>query len=291
MNQGMSEDYHADLIYFNKREYKKLTEAQYSKEKYRLQVELLKLQEWVIAEKKRVAIVFEGRDAAGKGSTIQRFIEHLIPKAFRVVALGIPTPEESEHWFQRYERVLPREGEIVFFDRSWYNRALVEPTMGYCTMKQYKYFMNNVNQWENALIDSGMSIIKFYLSISRHAQLYRFRARQNSPLKYWKYSKNDQKAADQFERYTYFKEIMFEETSTKWAPWVVIDTNVKMIGRLNAIRYVLNHFDYGGKKVLKDQKWTKETVGFSLSIGDVKFENLSEEQYEVLLKLRQEWDG
>lgn len=275
-----------NVLTFNRREYKKLTQNQYSKEKFRLQVELLKLQESIIKKKSRVALLFDGRDAAGKGSTIKRFIEHLIPKAFRVVQLGIPTPDERENWFERYEKHLPKPGEIVFFDRSWYNRALVEPTMGYCSLKQYEYFMANVNQWEQGLIDGGLTIIKFYLSIKKDRQLFRFEERKNSPLKYWKYSDNDSKIASQFDRYTFFKEKMFQQTATKSAPWIVVDSDVKMIARLNAIRFVLSQFDYPGKTVLKEKSWTTENPQRSIDLDGVIFENLTLEQIEILKKYR-----
>ena len=160
------------------KEYSLLTRKKYEKEKYNLQVELLKLQEWVVKNNKKVAIVFEGRDAAGKGSTIKRFVEYLNPKHFRVVVMGIPTEEEKNNWFQRYEKELPKEGEIVFFDRSWYNRAVVEPAMGYCTEEQYKDFMNKVVTWEQNLIRSGTILIKFWFSITKEKQLQRFNIRQ-----------------------------------------------------------------------------------------------------------------
>ena len=166
--------------------------SQYDKEKFDIQVELLKLQEWVIENKKKVAIVFEGRDTAGKGSTIKRFVEYLNPKGYRVVALGIPTEEEKNNWFGRYEKYLPKEGEIVFFDRSWYNRGVVEPALRYCTEEQYKDFMENVLNWEEKMIKEGTILIKFWFSITKEKQLKRFELRQKSPLKYWKFSPNDE---------------------------------------------------------------------------------------------------
>jgi polyphosphate kinase 2 len=193
------------------KEYSLLTRKKYEKEKYNLQVELLKLQEWVVKNNKKVAIVFEGRDAAGKGSTIKRFVEYLNPKHFRVVVMGIPTEEEKNNWFQRYEKELPKEGEIVFFDRSWYNRAVVEPAMGYCTEEQYKDFMNKVVPWEQNLIRNGTILIKFWFSITKEKQLQRFNIRQESPLKYWKFSPNDAKVIDKFEMIGDFKNEMFQK--------------------------------------------------------------------------------
>lgn len=224
-----------------------LGRKQYEYEKYQLQVELLKLQEWVKKNGKRVAIVFEGRDAAGKGSTIKRFIEYLDPKGFKVVALGVPTEEEKNKWFERYENHLPNEGEIVFFDRSWYNRGVVEPAMGYCTEEQYQEFMDKVVDWEEKLIRSGLILIKFWFSITQDKQIKRFELRQKSPLKYWKFSPNDAKVLDKWEIIGNFKRQMFQQTSSRLSPWVVINSNDKKIGRLNAIRYVLSTINYDDK--------------------------------------------
>jgi polyphosphate kinase 2 len=224
-----------------------LPRKKYEGEKYELQVELLKLQEWVVKNKKRVAIVFEGRDAAGKGSTIKRFVEYLNPKHFRIVALGLPTEEEKNNWFQRYEKYLPNQGEIVFFDRSWYNRAVVEPAMGYCSEEQYNHFIDNVLDWEEKLIRSGLILIKFWFSITKEKQQLRFKLRQDSPLKYWKFSPNDAKVVDKFEIIGEFKNKMFSETVSRISPWIIINSNDKKVGRLNAIRYVLDKIDYDGK--------------------------------------------
>ena len=220
---------------------------QYDSEKYQLQVELLKLQEWVIKNNKKVAIVFEGRDAAGKGSTIKRFIEYLNPRGFRVVALGVPTEDEKNNWFGRYEKHLPNAGEIVFFDRSWYNRAVVEPAMEYCSEEQYQDFMDNVIDWEEKMIRNGVILIKFWFSITQDKQIKRFELRQKSPLKYWKFSPNDAKVLDKWEIIGNFKRQMFQQTSSRLSPWVIINSNDKKIGRLNAIRYVLSTIDYDDK--------------------------------------------
>lgn len=224
-----------------------LGRKQYDSEKYQLQVELLKLQEWVIKNNKKVAIVFEGRDAAGKGSTIKRFTEYLNPRGFKVVALGLPTDYEKNNWFQRYEKHLPSAGEIVFFDRSWYNRAVVEPAMDYCSEDQYQDFMNNVISWEGKMIRDGIILIKFWFSITQDKQIKRFELRQKSPLKYWKFSPNDVKVLDKWEVIGNFKRQMFQQTSSRLSPWVIINSNDKKIGRLNAMRYVLSVVDYDNK--------------------------------------------
>ena len=162
------------MIIYNRTEYSELTDVQYRKEKRRLQIELLKLQEWTISTNQRVAILLEGRDAAGKGSTIKRFIENLMPKAIKIVELGVPSKKQEKNWFKTWEKKLPNEGTIVFFDRSWYSRAIIQPAMGYCSESQYKYFMKKVNTWEKGLIDSGIILIKIYLSISKENQKLRF---------------------------------------------------------------------------------------------------------------------
>jgi len=224
-----------------------LARKQYDSEKYQIQIELLKLQEWVTKNNKKVAIVFEGRDAAGKGSTIKRFTEYLNPRGFKIVALGLPTDEEKQNWFGRYEKHLPKEGEIVFFDRSWYNRAVVEPAMGYCTEEQYTDFMNKVIPWEENLIKEGVILIKFWFSITQEKQIKRFELRQQSPLKYWKFSPNDAKVLDKWEVIGNYKNQMFSKTSSRMSPWVIINSNDKKIGRLNAMRYVISEINYDDK--------------------------------------------
>ena len=236
-----------------------LPRRKYEDEKFKIQIELLKLQEWVVATKQKVVIVFEGRDAAGKGSTIKRFVEYLNPAHFRVVALGIPTEDEKNNWFGRYERHLPSEGEIVFFDRSWYNRAVVEPAMGYCSEKHYEHFMKNVTKWEESLQGKGFSVFKLWFSISKEKQNDRFNRRLAHPLKYWKYSPNDAKALDAFERIGQLKNRMFTETSNANVPWVIINSEDKKVARLNAMRYILDSIDYEGKDS-KYTKWYPEVV-------------------------------
>jgi polyphosphate kinase len=224
-----------------------LSRKEYESEKYQIQVELAKLQKWVMESGKRVAIVFEGRDAAGKGSTIKRFTEYLNPKGFRYVALGVPTPEEKKNWFPRYEKHLPKPGEIVFFDRSWYNRAVIEPAMGYCSEEEYMDFMDNVLNWEENLIKDGLILIKFWFSVTKENQEIRFNARKTSPVVYWKFSENDEKTLDKWDIISKYKNQMFNNTSNSKSPWVVINSNDKRIGRLNAMRYVLWEIDYKDK--------------------------------------------
>ena len=274
------------MIIYNRTSYKELSLKSYQKEKRRLQIELLKLQEWVINSKQKLAIVFEGRDAAGKGATIKRFIENLIPKTMRVVELGVPTPAQNKMWFKTYDKLLPKAGEIVFFDRSWYTRGLIQPAMGYCTERQYKYFMKNVNKWEKKHIDSGLLLIKFYLSVSKENQQQRFIFRQNSPLKYWKLSDNDIKAAKEWDLFTNYKDQVFANSKPNKNPWVVINSDNKMIARLNAMRYVLTNFNYPGKKTLKEKKWSKEIQTYDIAIDGVKFKELTKEQFELLYKLK-----
>ena len=274
------------MIIYNRTSYKELSLKSYQKEKRRLQIELLKLQEWVVNSKQKLAIVFEGRDAAGKGATIKRFIENLIPKTMRVVELGVPTPAQNKMWFKTYDKLLPKAGEIVFFDRSWYTRGLIQPAMGYCTERQYKYFMKNVNKWEKKHIYNGLLLIKFYLSVSKENQQQRFIFRQNSPLKYWKLSDNDIKAAKEWDLFTNYKDQVFANSKPNKNPWVVINSDNKMIARLNAMRYVLTNFNYPGKKILKEKKWSKEIQTYDIAIDGVKFKELTKEQFELLYKLK-----
>ena len=274
------------MIIYNRTSYKELTLKSYQKEKRRLQIELLKLQEWIIDSEQRLAIVLEGRDAAGKGATIKRFIENLIPKTMRVVELGVPTAAQNRMWFKTYDRLLPKMGEIVFFDRSWYTRGLIQPAMGYCTERQYKYFMKKVNNWEKIHIKNGLLLIKFYLSVSKENQQQRFVFREKSPLKYWKLSANDLKAAKEWDLFTHYKEQVFSNSDTNDNPWVVINSDNKMIARLNAMRYVLSILEYPGKKILKDKKWSKEIPEYDIEIDGVKFRGITKEQYELLYRLK-----
>lgn len=226
-----------------------LDRVEYENELYDLQIQLNRLQKWVTKNKKRVALIFEGRDAAGKGSTIKQFVQYMPLKGYRVVTMDIPTPEEmdGDNWFKRYEKHMPKEGEIVFFDRSWYGMALVNPTMGYCTEEQYRYFMKNVNDFEDKLTEEGIDLIKLWFSITQEKQLQRFKIRQDSELKYWKYSESDMKSVDKWDIFTKYKEQCFAKTSTWARPWVIVNSNDKKLAQLNAIRYVLDYFNYDGK--------------------------------------------
>jgi hypothetical protein len=218
----------------------------YKKELYWLQVELLKLQEWLQKSNKTVIVVFEGRDSAGKGSTIKKFTENMNPRGYKVIAMGIPTPEERKNWWKRYESQI-EPGKINLFDRSWYNRGLVEPVMGYGSDEEYQEFMDGVEDFESSLVKDGDFLFKLWFSIDKETQAKRFEMRQNSPLKYWKYSPNDSKMQDLWDRFTEFKEKLFDKTSTLNHPWVIVDAIDKKISGLNAIRYVLNNIPYEGK--------------------------------------------
>jgi polyphosphate kinase 2 len=220
----------------------------YEKQKYRLQVELLKLQAWVKENRQRVIVLFEGRDAAGKGGTIKRFMEHLNPRGARVVALEKPTETERGQWyFQRYVNHLPTAGEIVMFDRSWYNRAGVERVMGFCTQAEYEEFMRQAPEFERHLVRSGVHLIKFWFSVSRKEQRRRFKEREAHPLKQWKLSPIDMASLDKWEEYTKAKEAMFFETDTADAPWTVLKSDCKKRARLNAMRYILHKLPYANK--------------------------------------------
>jgi polyphosphate kinase 2 len=222
----------------------------YEKQKYRLQVELLKLQAWVRETGQRVVILFEGRDAAGKGGTIKRFMEHLNPRGARVVALEKPSESERGQWyFQRYVQHLPTAGEIVLFDRSWYNRAGVERVMGFCSQQEYSEFIQQVPEFERHLARSGTHIVKFWFSVSREEQRRRFKERQVHPLKQWKLSPVDLASLDKWDEYTQAKEAMFAQTDTADAPWTVVRSDCKKRARLNAMRYVLHKLPYANRDV------------------------------------------
>lgn len=221
----------------------------YEHELRQLQVELVKFQRWVQNTGARIAILVEGRDAAGKGGTIRRFTEHLNPRAMRVVALPKPSDEERGQWyFQRYIRQLPNKGEILFFDRSWYNRAVVEPVMGFCTKKEHQRFLQQVPEFEHMLYEDGVTIIKFWFSISKDEQARRFEARRQNPLKQWKLSPVDEKAQELWDAYTHSKEEMFSKTHTTFSPWIIVKANDKQAARLESLRYVLNLLPYKGKE-------------------------------------------
>ncbi|MBC2606625.1 polyphosphate kinase 2 [Pelagicoccus albus] len=224
------------------------SDPQYQAELKNLQRELVLLQQHVANNNKRLLIIFEGRDAAGKGGAIRHFTRHLNPRAMRVIALPKPTEKEMGQWFfQRYFLGLPNPGEIIFFDRSWYNRAVVEPVMGFCTPDQYEEFMMQVNDIERMLINDGIQIIKFWFSINRGAQKDRFEARKSDILKQWKLSTVDALAQEKWDEFTYYKEQMFERTHTMKSPWVIVNGNNKPRARLESIRYVLSQSEYDRK--------------------------------------------
>jgi len=225
-----------------------LSRKSYERQKYRLQVELLKLQAWVKESGQKIVILFEGRDAAGKGGTIKRFMENLNPRGARVVALDKPTDAERGEWyFQRYSKHLPTKGEIVLFDRSWYNRAGVERVMGFCTQQEYLEFMRQCPDFERMLVHSNVHLIKYWFSVSRKEQRRRFKERQLHPLKQWKLSPIDMASLDKWEDYTKAKEAMFFYTDTADSPWTVIKSDCKKRARLNALRYLLHALPYANK--------------------------------------------
>ena len=211
----------------------------------RLQEELIKLQQWVESEGEKIVVIFEGRDAAGKGGAIRRITQHLNPRELNVVALSKPTDEEKNQWyFQRYIKNLPRNGQITFFDRSWYNRAVVEPVNGFCTQNEYEVFMNQVNQFEQMITESGIRVVKFYFSISKDEQSRRFEDIKSSPVKKWKFSKVDESALKLWDDYTSYKAKMFEKTNTEIAPWIIIRANKKSKARVEVIEKLLELIPY-----------------------------------------------
>lgn len=226
----------------------RMTRKEYEKAKRKLQIELLKLQSWVKETGTQIVLVFEGRDAAGKGGAIKRFMEHMNPRGARVVALEKPTDRERSQWyFQRYVEHLPSAGEIVLFDRSWYNRAGVERVMGYCTPAEYHEFMRATPEFERMLTSSGIHLVKFWFSVGREEQRQRFLSRSNDPVKQWKLSPTDLASIDKWDAYSHAKEAMFFYTDTPTAPWTVVKSNDKKRARIEAMKYVLNIFPYPNK--------------------------------------------
>lgn len=230
----------------------KLPKNIYEKELKRLQIELVKLQDWVVQSGLRVVVIFEGRDAAGKGGVIKRITESLNPRICRVVALSKPTEKEATQWyFQRYVQHLPAKGEIVLFDRSWYNRAGVERVMGFCTDDEYWEFLRATPEFERMLIRAGITLIKYWFSVSDEIQEQRFQERIDDPTKTWKISPMDLEARARWVDYSKAKDIMFQHTDTKHSPWFVVDADVKRKARINCITHLLNQFDY--KEVKKPE--------------------------------------
>lgn len=236
-----------ELLKLKSERFIKIPKKAFNIAKVPLQVELLKMQEHLKVTGGKVAIVFEGRDAAGKGSAIRTITEFLDPKWYRVATFGIPTEEEKKNWFGRYVRMLPPKGKITFFDRSWYNRAVNDPVMGYCTEEEYRMFMTQVVPFEKWIAANGVQLIKLWFSVDRETQKLRFQIRQASPLKYWKFSPSDEKSAAKWDVSTQFKEQMFEATSTVECPWVVVDSNEKRVAKLNVMKYVLDVIPYENK--------------------------------------------
>ncbi|WP_171178498.1 polyphosphate kinase 2 [Ruegeria sp. HKCCD8929] len=226
----------------------KMARKEYEKEKAKLQAELLKVQHWAQETGERFVMLFEGRDAAGKGGTIKRFMEHLNPRQARVVALNKPTWEEKGQWYyQRYVQELPTLGEMVFYDRSWYNRAGVERVMGFCTPNEYLEFMRQTPELERMLVRSGVRLYKYWFSVTREEQLRRFKSRETDPLKQWKLSPIDKASLDKWDDYTEAKEAMFFYTDTADAPWTIVKSNDKKRARLNCMRHFLSTVDYPDK--------------------------------------------
>jgi len=219
-----------------------------------LQVEMVRMQNWLIENHKRLVVICEGRDSAGKGGAIMRFIRYINPRHYRVVALNKPTHQEKGQWyFQRYVAHLPNPGEIVFFDRSWYNRAVVEPVMGFCTKAQYELFMKQVVQFENMLIEDGVLLIKLWFSIDQVEQSRRLDERKTNPLISWKLSTVDMEAQLKWDDYTNYKEEMYRRTGTKLSPWVIIKGNEKDMARKEAMRYILNTVHYSQKGLTNER--------------------------------------
>ncbi len=217
----------------------------YERKLKKLQTEIIKLQSWAIENNERIVIIFEGRDAAGKGGAIRRITERINPRHIRIVALPKPTEDEQTQWyFQRYIQQLPKAGEMVFFNRSWYNRAVVEPVNGFCTEEEYKVFMNQVNEFERMILESGIHLVKIYMSISKKEQFKRFEEIKNDPLKQWKMSPVDERAQELWDDYTEYKNAMFDKTHTENSPWKVIKANRKTEARVNAINHILKSIPY-----------------------------------------------
>jgi polyphosphate kinase 2 len=244
--------------------------VKYEREKARLQVELLKVQRWVKESGKKIVILFEGRDAAGKGGAIKRFMEHLNPRGARVVALEKPTVAEQTQWyFQRYVNHLPSAGEIVLFDRSWYNRAGVERVMGFCEPAAYLEFMRQCHEIERMLVRSGVLLFKYWFSVTQEEQRLRFESRKSDPLKQWKLSPIDQASIDKWGDYTEAKEAMFFYTDTADAPWTIVKSDDKKRARLNCMRHFLSSLDYDGK----DHKAVGEPDPFIVTSSDHAIRN------------------
>ena len=245
----------------------KLSRRKYERQKAELQVELLKMQRWVQETGERVVLLFEGRDAAGKGGTIKRFMEHLNPRGTTLVALPAPSERERGQWyFQRYVQHLPAMGEIVFFDRSWYNRAVVEPVMGFCTPAETVRFLRDTVLFEEMLINEGVRLYKFWFSVSREEQLRRVMSRARDGLKQWKVSGVDVRSLPMWDEYTEAKKVMFAATDTKGSPWVVVKSDDKRRARINCMRYVLRSLEYDAAVAERVSKPNAKLIGPAKSV-------------------------
>ena len=245
----------------------KLSRRRYEREKAALQIELLKMQRWVRETGQRIVMLFEGRDAAGKGGTIKRFMEHLNPRGASLVALPSPTGRERGQWyFQRYVQHLPSSGEVVFFDRSWYNRAVVEPVMGFCTPAETLRFLRDTVVFEEMLINEGLHLFKFWFSVSREEQLRRVMSRARDGLKQWKVSDVDVRSLPLWDEYTEAKKAMFAATDTKASPWVVVKSDDKKRARLNCMRYVLRSLEYDPEVGRRVEKPDPKLIGPAKSL-------------------------
>lgn len=219
--------------------------VKYERRLKKLQVELIRMQTWAIQENERIIIIFEGRDGAGKGGAIRRITERINPRHFRIEALPKPSEDQQSQWyFKRYIECFPKAGELVFFDRSWYNRAVVEPVNGFCTNEEYNIFMNQVNDFERMITESGIRLVKIYMSISKREQAKRFEEIKNNPLKQWKMTGVDERAQELWDIYTDFKSKMFKKTNEGTVPWKIIKANRKTIARVNVINHILNSIPY-----------------------------------------------
>jgi len=248
----------------------KLKRRQYEEELGRLQVELVKMQEWIKDQGLKVVAIFEGRDTAGKGGTIKRIMDRLNPRIVKVVALGVPTERENTQWyFQRYVPHLPAEGEVVLFDRSWYNRAMVEPVMGFCTDEQNKRFLKDVPLLEEMLVKDGIILLKFFFSVSKEEQLRRFDSRETDLLKQYKISPVDRMAQELWDDYTVRKFQMLNETNRTLSPWTIIRSDNKKLARLNCIKHILSKIDYEGK-ISKKELRTDPNIVIS-GIEEIRF--------------------
>ena len=251
-----------------KRSERKISKQIFKNENQAIFIEFLKMVEWIKDTKQKVLITLDGRDSAGKGSFIRLIEENMPEKVVDHVWFDIPTEREKKNWFSRYIRALPTNGHLRFYDRSWYNRAINDPVNGYCTEEEYKEFMNDVIPFAKKLAEDGIIHIKFWFSIDRETQEFRFNLRKSHPIKYWKFSPNDANALDRYDLFTFYKEQMFVKTSTKKSPWVVVDMNSKPLGQLNAMRYILNKIPYPNKN--KDIIEPFKTIVYEILPKDMK---------------------